>query len=320
VDVLARLTGPMREALAVSEAASERIARELPPITGPADARAWYAAERAHWNEGGPLMHRTVDGTVDGPDGPVPVRWYHPTEQDARLPVLVYAHGGGFVLGDLDTHDRIVRTLAATTGSVAVAVDYTLAPEARFPRALHECVAVARAAADRARSLGVTGPAIALAGDSAGAGLALGTALHLRDHDGPALASLLLYYGMYGLRDSVSRRLLGGPWDGLSPAEIAGFLEAYLASPADLSSPYVDCLSADLGHGLPPTYLLSCALDPLHDDSTALAALLTAAGVPHRHDEVDGVLHGFLHLSRLVPEAAEALRAGAVFHLAAITP
>lgn len=315
-DVLGRLTGPMREAVAVTE----RAGRGLLPTTDRAETRRRYSAERAHWNEGGPRVHRTIDGTVDGPDGPVPVRWYHPTAQDASLPVLVYVHGGGFVLGDLDTHDRIVRSLAVSSGSVAVAVDYTLSPEARFPRALHECVAAVNAAADRARALGVTGPPVALAGDSAGANLALGTALHLRDHGGPALASLLLYYGLFGLQDSVSRRLLGGTWDGLTRADLAGYLEAYTSSPEDLSSPYVDCLSADLRHGLPPTYLLGCVLDPLRDDSTALAALLAEAGVPRRHDEVDGVLHGFLHLARLVPEATDALHAGAAFHLAAIAP
>ena len=305
VDVLARCTPRMRAVLATTE----RLATEVGvPGDDLAARRASYDAEHRYWNEGGPAMARTVERTVPTPYGAVRVREQHPApEHDPAAGHVVYLHGGGFVLGGLDSHDRIVRTLAAGTGARVTAVDYTLSPEARHPQAVHECAAVVRDVA-----VAGEGP-VALAGDSAGAHLALATALHLADRDGPALGPLLLWYGLYGLRDSVSRRLLGGPWDGLTPADLAGYVAAYLGDEAD--DPAVDLLAADLS-ALPPVYLAATDLDPLLDDSVALARLLGTAGVPHRLQVFPGVLHAFLHCSRDLPEARAALAAGAEFHAA----
>jgi acetyl esterase len=310
VDVLARLTPRMREVLALQERLQ---GPALAPDATVREQRCRYATERVYWNEGGPRMARTVDDTVAGPYGPVRTRRYHPVQQADGV-ALLYVHGGGFVVGSLDTHDRIMRALADATGAVVVGVDYALSPEAKLPQAVEECAAVARHVAEHADELGVAGGRVAFAGDSGGANLALATTLWLRDHGGPAVESLLLYYGLFGLRDSVSRRLFGGAWDGLTPEDLDGYLAAYTSSPQDLRSPCLDCLSADLSQGIPPTYLVASALDPLLDDSRALAALLAAHGVEHRLHVVDGVLHGFLHHSRMLPEARQVLAEGAAFH------
>lgn len=326
-DVLARVTDEMRAVLAKqAELAGDAFATDVTVE----EMRRRYALERSFWNEGGPVMARTVDDVVPGPSGDIKVRFHHPVDAGGppatdHPPALVYVHGGGFVVGNLDTHDRIMRTLAERTGAVVVGVDYSLSPEAKFPLAVQECAAVVEHLARHGEALGLDPQHLSMAGDSGGANLCLATALYLRDGvpAGPRLESLILYYGMFGLRDSVSQRLFGGEWDGMSRADLDHYLTCYTNGPQDLESPYLDCLGADLSHGVPPCYVAASALDPLLDDSLALAALLEAAGVPYRLRTFDGVLHGFLHHSRLLPEALEALSDGADFHRgvrAATTP
>lgn len=301
VDVLGSITPGMRAVLDTQARLTAELAR---PGTDLATLRANYSAEHRYWNEGGPTMARTVDRRIDG----VAVREHHPVPEARDR--IVYLHGGGFVLGDLDSHDRIMRVLADRTGAVVVGVDYTLSPEAKFPRAIEQAAAVVRVIAAE------SGVPVGLAGDSGGAMLSLATAVYLRDHDGddgPELGPLLLWYGMYGLRDSASRRLLGGPWDGLAPDDLTAYLDWYTTGPADLDSPYLDLLSADLS-GLPPMYVAATDLDPLIDDSAALVRLLALHGVPHRYQVFTGVLHAFLHCSRDLPEAQTALDQGAGFY------
>jgi acetyl esterase len=317
-DVLARVTNEMRAVLAKqAELAGDAFATDVTVE----EMRRRYALERSFWNEGGPVMARTVDDVVPGPSGDIRIRLHHPVGSGDQPgtdhpPALVYVHGGGFVVGNLDTHDRIMRTLAERTGAVVVGVDYSLSPEAKFPLAVQECAAVVEHLARHGEALGLDPHHLSMAGDSGGANLCLATALYLRDGvpAGPRLESLILYYGMFGLRDSVSQRLFGGEWDGMSRADLDHYLACYTNGPQDLESPYLDCLGADLSHGVPPCYIAASALDPLRDDSLALAALLEAAGVPYRLRTFDGVLHGFLHHSRLLPEALEALADGADFH------
>lgn len=304
--VLDLISEQMRAVLATSaELAPDAYATDVTPE----QMRQAYTVERRFWNEGGPAMVRTLDASVRTPHGDVATRWHVPV--DGRdLPVVVYLHGGGWVVGNLDTHDRIMRALAHESGAAVLGVDYSLSPEAKFPVAVEQCAAVVRSLLDGRR--------VAIAGDSGGASLALATALLLRDQAAAGarpvpLTALALYYGLYGLRDSASRRLLGGPWDGLTEADLAYYTDAYLADPADERSPYVDCLSADLSTGVPPCYLASAALDPLCDDSAALARMLTVRGIPVEHDVFDGVLHGFLHHSRMLDDAVVALRRGGDF-------
>jgi acetyl esterase len=235
-------------------------------------------------------------------------------------PCSVFLHGGGWVVGSLETHDRVMRSLAAKTGAVVVGVDYSLSPEAKFPRAVEESAAVASHLHRHAGALGINGERISFAGDSGGANLSVASALLLRDTvtDWPGTQCLLLYYGLYGLRDSASRRLYGGSWDGLARADLDYYMSAYTSCPSDLESPYLDCLSADLTGVAKACYVGACDLDPLRDDSTALAAILEESGVRHELAVFKGVLHGFLHYARMLPEATDALDGGARFYRAAM--
>lgn len=312
--VLDRISDQMR---AVLDKSAELAPDAYATGVGIEQMRTAYGIERRFWNEGGPTMAATIDGSVPTPHGEVAIRCHLPRAGDG-LPVVVYVHGGGWVLGDLDTHDRIMRALAHESGAAVVGVDYSLSPEARFPVGVEQCAAVARHLRESGAEYHVDGTRLAFAGDSGGASMSLGTTLLLRDEADagrPAVpvAALALFYGLYGLRDSASRRLLGGPWDGLTQSDLEYYLTSYLADPADAGSPYVDCLAADLSRGVPPSYLASALLDPLHDDTAALAAMLRRHQVPCSHEEFDGVLHGFLHNSRMLDDAVVALRHGGAF-------
>lgn len=312
--VLERVSAQMR---AVLEKSAELAPDAYDTDAGLDQLRQAYNAERRFWNEGGPTMAQTIDTRVPTPHGQVAIRCHLPRTGTA-LPAVVYVHGGGWVLGNLDTHDRIMRVLADESGAAVVGIDYSLSPEARFPVAIEQCAALVRHLREHGADHHVDGTRLALAGDSGGATICLAATLLLRDQADagqPAvdLSALALYYGLYGLRDSASRRLLGGSWDGLTDADIAYYLDCYLADPADLHHPYVDCLSADLSDRIPPTYLVAAELDPLRDDTATLAAMLTECGVPCSHEVFPGVLHAFLHNSRMLDAAGIALAHGGAF-------
>ncbi|NYI67453.1 alpha/beta hydrolase fold domain-containing protein [Spelaeicoccus albus] len=287
--------------------------------------RADYRAERSFWNEGGPQMASTYDGHVHAAGVDVPIRIYRPTAAES-LPAIAYFHGGGFNVGDLDTHDRIMRVLADKSGAAVVGVDYTLSPEARFPQALHECAGVVAHLAAEGQRYGIEPSRLVVAGDSAGSMLSMGTVLLLRD--GPAEAGLradaaaaafasirgmLLYYGGHGLRDSATSRLYGGFWDGMGKRELGDVDAFHFNDAAERSSPYIDHLSADLSRDLPAAFIVGAELDPLADDGRALAAMLARNGREVDFRMVPGVLHSFLHFGRMLDEANEELARGAEF-------
>ncbi|MBM7824632.1 acetyl esterase [Arcanobacterium pluranimalium] len=274
-----------------------------------AEIRYGYAKKREYWNFGGPdvVCREFCVGT---PYGSVNVRLYEPEVIVAQR-VIVYAHGGGWIVGDLNTHDRLCRELAVASETAVLAVDYTLSPEAKYPQALIEflaCVGWAQAHFDQ----------VWCAGDSAGATLSLGAALWMRDADGRIgelalrpLQGLLLFYGGYGLRDSQSRRTLGGYWDGMDDADCAAYEAAYRV-PGE-PAPYHDLLDVDLSFGIPPTFILGAEFDPLRDDSRALYARLQVGKSRVEYHEVPGVLHAFLQYGRLLPEAAHSIAQAANF-------
>ena len=312
--VLDRVSDQMR---AVLDKSAELAPDAYATGVGLEQMRQAYGVERRFWNEGGPAMAQTIDATVPTPRGQVAIRCHLPRTGDA-LPAVIYVHGGGWVLGNLDTHDRIMRALAHESGAAVVGIDYALSPEAKFPVGIEQCAALARHLHEAGERYHVDGTRLAFAGDSGGANMSLAATLLLRDRADagePAVpvTALALYYGLYGLRDSASRRLLGGPWDGLTEADLDYYLTCYLGDPADLRSPYLDCLGADLSRGVPATYLASAELDPLRDDTAALVAMLQQHGVTHRHEVFPGVLHGLLHNSRLLDAAGVALRHGGAF-------
>lgn len=276
------------------------------------EIRELYAKERKFWNCGGPQLPAILDTHIQGPVGAVQIRIYHPDPEQC-LPLLVYLHGGGFVLGSNDTHDRIMRELAFRSGCAVVGVEYSLSPEQKFPVAIEETLAVLKWLKQNLPrkdnpAFNIDPERVVLGGDSAGASLSMGAALSFKNK----LSGLLLIYGWFGLRDSCSSRLFGGTGDGLSEENRAFYHDAYLSSPEDLLDPKLDVLSADL-RGLPLSCLIVSDMDPLLDDSTALAALLEKSGVPVEMYLHPGVLHGFLHYSRMLDAAVKALEQSADF-------
>ena len=283
-----------------------------------------YIAGRAYWTEGGPIMAEQIDIAVAGPLGDIPVRLYYPTAMSAEArtagdpitPAIVYVHGGGFVLGNLDTHDRICRILADRTEAVVVAVDYRLSPESRYPNAVKEVAAVASYLHAEGAQHGIDGNRLSFAGDSGGAHLNLAATLYLREECGGSafVKCLLLYYGWFGLTDSSSMRLLGGPWDGLTEADWQFYLSQYAEHPAELpKEPYANLFLNDMTRDMPACYIAAAELDPLRDDSATLAAICNQYGIPCRYEVFGGVIHAFLHYTKMLDEANEALEHGAAF-------
>ena len=285
---------------------------------GFAEMRENYIKERSYWNEGGPVMAKTVDASIDGPAGPFPVRYYYPVDPAASdpLPVIEFIHGGGFVVGNLDTHDRVCRILADLTGAAVVAVDYHLSPESKYPTNIQECAAVAQYLHAHGAEWGIDGDDLSFAGDSGGAVLSLATALWLRDELGDAsyVRTALLYYGFYGLTDSASRRLYGTIEDGMRKEDLDYYTQCWVDDVETAAHfPYINMLANDLKTAMPACFIASAELDPLKDDGACLEAVLKNNGVPCEYVELKGVLHEFVHYSRMLDEANECLERSALF-------
>ncbi|AZU60183.1 acetyl esterase [Neobacillus mesonae] len=278
------------------------------------EMRENYIKERKFWNEGGPEPQKTIDIRVEGPYGPIPIRFHYPIRRTGKGAV-VYIHGGGFVVGNLDTHSKIIRLLMNETESVVIGIDYHLAPEYKYPTQVEECAFIVEWLRAHSEEYDIDRNDIALAGDSAGANLSLAAALYLRDtkQDISYLRGLLLYYGAYGLTDSKSMRLFGGDYDGLSRKDLLAYTKMYIGEEnADLR--YFDCFSNDLTKGVPPCYIACGELDPLLDDSKLLFDILKYNKGKVEFEEFKGVIHAFLHHSRILPEAIKAIQHGAVFY------
>ena len=316
IDVLARISPQMAAVLAKED---ELAGDANDTSAGFAQMRENYVAGRAWWNEGAPEMGRVVDDAVEGSFGAIGVRRYYPCEipEGATAPAIVYVHGGGFVLGNLDTHDRICRILAKRAGVPVVAVDYRLSPEAKFPSAVEEVAAVASYLHEQGARHGIDGERLSFAGDSGGAHLGLAATMYLREEKGASdfVKCCLLYYGWFGLTDSSSMRLLGGPWDGLTEADWQFYMQMYANDPAELAaSPYANLFLNDLERDMPACYIAAAEYDPLRDDSATLAAICEQYGTPVRYEVFEGVIHAFLHYTKMLDAANDALEHGATFY------
>lgn len=294
-------------------AALEEDARRNPGGTGelttlPIDeVRRRYAAGRAFWNADRPDLPEVADRAAPGPHGDIPVRLYFPVAT-RPLPVLVFFHGGGFIYGSIDTHDKICRWIALRSGVAVCSVDYRLAPEFKFPSPLQEAEAVVDWLRADGRELGIDASRLALGGDSAGASISLGTAVALKAAGRfDLLSGLVLFYGNYGLGgDTESGRLYGGAEFGLSNERRRFYREAYWSEDTDPADPRLNPLGADLS-GLPPVFIGAADMDLLRDNSPALADKLADQGVAHELHIYPGVTHGFLHMTRMVSQSCLAL-------------
>lgn len=247
-----------------------------------------------------------TDSAFDGTAGAVALRRYAPANAAQRsLPALVFFHGGGWVAGDLDTHDGFCRRLCAATGWRVIAVDYRRAPEHPFPAGFDDCLAATRWSAANAAALGIDPARLAVGGDSAGAGLAAAVALAMRDQRGPKLALQLLVCPILDVARTGGSREAFAEGYFISRAAFAGDLADYAAGVA-ADDPRLSPLSAANLAGLPPAVIHTAEFDPFRDEGEAYAARLSAAGVPVRAHRHDGVIHYFYALARAIPRAHDA--------------
>lgn len=249
------------------------------------------------------------DYSIPGPAGNLPVRVYVP-DGDGPHPVLVYYHGGGWVLGGLDTHDTVCAALANRTPCAVLSVDYRLAPEHPFPAPLEDAYAAAEWVEANGDRINVDPDRIAIGGDSAGGNLAAAVALMARDRsDTPTVVHQLLVYPAVHSPpihefDSHTENAKGYF---LERASIDWFYEQYLQGPVHARNEYVAPLLVDDCAGLPPATVVTAGFDPLRDEGRAYAELLADDGVPVEHIHYPGVIHGFISLPDLLSTADEAL-------------
>jgi acetyl esterase/lipase len=244
----------------------------------------------------------------------IPVRIYWPPDADAPLPVVVFYHGGGFALGDLDTHDPVARAHAVGAEAIVVSVGYRLAPEHPFPAGVNDCWAALQWAGEHAAELGGDPNRMAVAGDSAGGNLAAVMAHLARNNGGPALTFQLLWYPVVTADLSLPSLTENADAPILDRDVIDAFLMWYLpdldiTDPTALPITLAPANAADLS-GLPPAYIGTAEHDPLRDDGARYAELLNAAGVPAELSNEPVLVHGYASFAMVIPAAAEATDRG----------
>ncbi|MEU8004014.1 alpha/beta hydrolase [Catellatospora sp. NPDC049111] len=255
-----------------------------------------------------------VDREIDGPGGPLPIRIYRPV-LGGELPVLVYFFGGGWTLGTIDTSDAVCRSLANAVGCLVVAAGYRLAPEHKFPAAVHDCHAAVRWVAANAAEIGADPARIAVGGDSAGGNLAAAVTLLARaDGDLPLAGQLLVYPNTDHRSHTASLREGTDPFL-FNATSVAWYWANYLATPEDGLNPLASPLRADSLAGLPPALVVTAEYDPLRDQAEEYARRLGREGVPVTLTRYDGMVHGFFCMGgeldagrRALTQAATQLR------------
>jgi acetyl esterase len=292
-------------------------ARRRPPTAALAveAARRESAAVDAEKNR--PAVGEVFDVAVPGPDGSVPLRVYRPDDgvdsgasgsPNADRAVVVYLHGGGFVLGGLEKMDAACRYLAAASGRLVVSVDYRLAPEHPFPAAVRDSLAATRWVVDHADSLGGDPDRVAIAGDSAGGGLAAAVTLALRDFGGPTLERQLLVYPVLDHAFDTPSYAENATGYRLERDDMRWFWDHYLPTDVDGKHPYASPLRARSVEDVPPASVLTCGFDVLRDEGVAYVDRLHDAGVAVEHHHEPDQIHGYVGLF-LEPMQAHAERA-----------
>jgi acetyl esterase len=258
----------------------------------------------------GPELHAVEEQVIAGR---IAIRIYRPAA--GQLPAIMFFHGGGWVLGNLDTHDTLCRRLAQGSGCVIVSVDYRVAPEYRYPAALDDCFDATQYVSEHAEHFGIDTRRLAVCGDSAGGNLAAAVALRAQEGHSFHLHSQWLIYPSVDPRcDSESYRLFG-EGHALTRAAMQWFWDQYAPGAKELRDPGVAPIFAKSLIGLPATFVITAEFDPLRDEGEAYAAALRAAGVTVTAHRYDGMLHGFLHFAepfddgkRAVTDLAQVMR------------
>jgi len=259
----------------------------------------------------GPKVRSVVDRAIPGPRGPVPIRIYAP--EGDPVGVVVFFHGSGFVIFDLDAYDRECGLLANGAGALVVSVDYALAPEQPFPAAFDDCVAATRWVAAHRAELGVAARPIALAGDSAGGNLVAAVSAALRADASCPIACQALVYPVTDLANRSASYATNGKGYLLSTEAMEFFIDCYTPDPAQRLDPRASPLLARDFAGLPKTLVITAEYDPLRDEGEAYARKLEAAGVDATCVRYDGAVHGFFQMSNFIALGKDAVERCARF-------
>lgn len=276
-------------------------ATQAPPLSVIPVEKARKAMNRvlAGLDSPGEPVESVEDRRLPGPAGQLSVRIYTPAG-DKPLPMLVFFHGGGWMVGSLDTHDSTCRALANGASCLVVSVDYRLAPEHKFPAAPADCYAATRWAAETAAGLGGDPAKLAVGGDSAGGNLAAVVAQMARDRGGPALVGQLLVYPVTDPACETPSHQENATGYVTTRDDIRYFWSLYLASDADRDNPYAAPARAANLAGLPPALILTGEYDPLRDEGELYAARLQEAGVPVELTRHEGLIHGFFGMGAIL--------------------
>lgn len=266
----------------------------------PAEARRGYEALAAMRTSDEPIAG-TEDRTVPGPAGPLAIRLYRP-EGDGALPVVVFFHGGGWVVGSIETHDALCRSLASRSGCAVVSVEYRLSPEARFPEPLGDAYAATAWVAANGGELGVDPGHLAVAGDSAGGNLAAAVCLLARERGGPSIDFQLLVYPALDHRFGHQSCVDNADGYFLTMDAMRWFSGHYLGDPDRAADPYASPLLAGDLRGLPAAHVITAEYDPLRDEGEAYAQALADADVPVTVHRYDGMVHGFVSMFGLLDQ------------------
>lgn len=276
----------------------------------PPQARDYYLAARQVANPEPPALASVRSIGIPGPSGIIPARIYTPhslRKADGMSPCLVFFHGGGWVIGDLDSHDVVCRTLAVAAEMIVISVDYRLAPEHKFPAAIDDAIAATRWISDEAMELNIDATRITVGGDSAGGNLAAVVAIDARDHDGPKLNGQLLIYPATDFRMMHPSHSDPDTDCLLTHSVMQWFRGHYLNGDDDIDNWRASPARAESLADLPPAYVLTAGADPLHDEGNDYARRLQDAGVPVAHKTYSGQFHGFITMGKILPKANEAL-------------
>ncbi|QIP10057.1 alpha/beta hydrolase [Bradyrhizobium symbiodeficiens] len=293
------------DAAAVYKAFQEAGRPAYEALTAP-EARAYYSQARFATNPEPPELARIAPLSIPAPHGAIPARLYVPKEprrHDGLAPALVFFHGGGWVIGDLDSHDVVCRQLAEAGALMVISVDYRLAPEHKFPAAADDAIAATQWIAANARDFGIDASRLSIGGDSAGGNLTAVVALAARDAGGPALAGQVLIYPAtdfamtHGSHSEPETSVL------LTHSVIRWFRDHYLNGVADIHDWRASPARAQNLAGLPPAYVLTAGADPLRDEGDEYAARLEQAGVSVTTKHYPGQFHGFFTMGKLLQQA-----------------
>ena len=292
---------------AVLEAAKKAGVAELWQLS-PEEARAEYRrrTERLKMDVD---IHRCEDREIDGPGGQIPIRIYTPRELGSgeKLPVLVWYHGGGYVIGDLDTHDSACRALANEADCIVVAVDYRLAPENKFPAAVEDCFAALKWVAKNAAQLNADERRVAVGGDSAGGNLATVVSLLARNAGGPGIVFQLLIYPVTAPEPETKSHHAFAEGYLLTRKTITWFFTHYLRSSKDTKDFRYAPLESDDLSSLPPALVIVAGYDPLRDEGVEYAEALIHAGNRVRLSNYEGMVHGFYLMGGMVDTSRRAI-------------